>query len=79
MTNALFGLAFARAPVFTTLTKPLPISRRLILQQVRSQTLNRSSTACKLSVSNTISFPYPGYFFNFPSRYYVHYRSFRNI
>ena len=62
MTNALLRLAFARAPVFATLTKPLPISRRLILQQERSQTLNRSPTACKLMVSCSISLPSRGSF-----------------
>ena len=68
MTNALFRLAFAVAPVFTTLTKPLPISRRLILQQERSQTLSRSPTACKLMVSCSFHSP-PGVLFTFPSRY----------
>ena len=68
MTNALFRLAFATAPIFTILTKPLPISRRLILQQERSQTLNRSSTACKLMVSCSFHSP-SGVLFTFPSRY----------
>ena len=68
MTNALLRLAFAMAPVFTTLTKPLPISRRLILQQERSQTLSRSPTACKLMVSCSFHSP-PGVLFTFPSRY----------
>ena len=62
MTNALLRLAFARAPVFATLTKPLPISRRRILQQERSQTLNRPPTACKLMVSCSISLPSRGSF-----------------
>ena len=78
MTNALLRLAFARAPVFTTLTKPLPISRRLILQQERSQTLNRSPTACKLMVSCSISLPSRGSF-HLSLTVLFHYRSFSNI
>ena len=59
MTNALFRLAFAMAPTFNL---PLLISRRLILQQARSQTLSRPPTACKLMVSCSISLPFRGSF-----------------
>ena len=59
MTNALFRLAFAMAP---TINLPLLISRRLILQQARSQTLSRPPTACKLIVSCSISLPWRGSF-----------------
>ena len=78
MTNALFKLAFAVAPIFYILTKPLPISRRLILQQERSQTLNRPSTACKLMVSCAISLPSRGSF-HLSLAVLFHYRSIRNI
>ena len=44
------------------LNLPLPISRRLILQQARSQTLSRPPTACKLMVSCSISLPSRGSF-----------------
>ena len=44
------------------LNLPLPISRRLILQQARSQTLSRPPTACKLTVSCSISLPSRGSF-----------------
>jgi hypothetical protein len=74
MTNALFRLAFAMAPTFNL---PLPISRRLILQQARSQTLSRPPTACKLIVSHSFHSPV-GVLFTFPSRY-ICYRSFSNI
>ena len=37
------------------LTRPLPISRRLILQQARGQRFNSPPTACKLTVSCSIS------------------------
>ena len=59
MTNALFRLAFAMAPTFNL---PLLISRRLILQQARSQTLSRPPTACKFMVSCSISLPSRGSF-----------------
>ena len=44
------------------LNLPLPISRRLILQHARSQTISRPSTACKLTVSCSISLPFRGSF-----------------
>ena len=45
------------------LNLPLPISRRLILQQARSQTFNsRSPTACKFMVSCSFHSPYRGSF-----------------
>ena len=44
------------------LNLPLPISRRLILQQARGQTLNRPPTACRLTVSCSISLPSRGSF-----------------
>ena len=47
---------------------PLTISRRLILQQARSQTLSRPPTACKFMVSCSFHSP-PGVLFTFPSRY----------
>ena len=47
---------------------PLTISRRLILQQERSQTLSRPPTACKFMVSCSFHSP-PGVLFTFPSRY----------
>jgi hypothetical protein len=50
------------------LNLPLTISRRLILQQARSQTLSRPPTACKFMVSCSFHSP-PGVLFTFPSRY----------
>ena len=50
------------------LNLPLTISRRLILQQERSQTLSRPPTACKYMVSCSFHSP-PGVLFTFPSRY----------
>ena len=51
------------------LNLPLTISRRLILQQERSQTLSRPPTDCKYMVSCSFHSP-PGVLFTFPSRYY---------
>ena len=62
MTNALFTLAFALAPRCNLLTKPHTKSRRLILQQERSQTLYRPPTACRHTVSYSFSLPYGGSF-----------------
>jgi hypothetical protein len=57
---------------------PVPISRRLILQQARGQTLNRPPTACKLTVSCSISLPFRGSF-HLSLAVLVHYRSYRSI
>ena len=48
---------------------PQIISRRNMLQQARSQTLSRSSSACKLAISRSFHSP-SGVLFTFPSRYY---------
>jgi hypothetical protein len=45
---------------------PLPISRRLILQQARGQALTSPPTACQLTVSCSISLPYWGSISPFP-------------
>ncbi len=57
---------------------PVPISRRLILQQARGQTFNRPSTACKLMVSCSISLPSRGSF-HLSLAVLVHYRSHSSI
>ena len=44
------------------LNLPVPISRRLILQQARHHSFNRALTACKLTVSCSISLPSRGSF-----------------
>ena len=51
------------------LNLPVPISRRLILQQAHGHPLNRTPIACKLTVSCSISLP-SGVLFTFPSRYW---------
>jgi hypothetical protein len=59
--TALFGLAFALASSIQ-LNLPVPITRRLILQQARGHPFNRTPTACKLMVSCSISLPFRGSF-----------------
>lgn len=44
------------------LNLPVPASRRLILQQARGQPFNRPPTACRLTVSYSISLPSRGSF-----------------
>src|SRR3954454_7116906 len=71
--NALFRLAFATAPPHG-LTSPHTITRRLILQKARHHTTTPKGTAgaltaCRHTVSGTISRPLTGALFTFPSRY----------
>ena len=71
--NALFRLAFATAPPHG-LTSPHTITRRLILQKARSHITadpktGYAPTACRHTVSGTISRPLTGALFTFPSRY----------
>jgi hypothetical protein len=57
---------------------PVPISRRLILQQAHRHPFNRASIACKLTVSCSISLPFRGSF-HLSLAVLVHYRSHRSI
>lgn len=60
------------------LNLPVPISRRLILQQARGHPFNRTSTACGLMVSCSISLPLRGSF-HLSLAVLVHYRSHSSI
>jgi hypothetical protein len=60
------------------LNLPIPTSRRLILQQARSQTISRSPTACKQMVSCSLSLPLRGSF-HLSLTVLVHYRIFTDI
>ena len=75
--NALFRLAFAPAPPHG-LTSPHTVTRRLILQKARHRGHDRSHddalTACKPTVSGTISLPSRGTF-HLSLTVLVHYRS----
>src|SRR6266704_3258369 len=72
--NALLRLAFATAPPHG-LTSPHTITRRLILQKARHHETQDQDpawdalTACRHTVSGTISRPLTGALFTFPSRY----------
>ena len=60
------------------LNLPVPVSRRLILQQARYYPFNRALTACRLTVSCSISLPSRGSFHR-SLAVLVHYRSRRSI
>ena len=66
--SALLGLAFAAAPP-CGLTLPPTVTRRPIMQKVRGRAFpcgHSASTACRRTVSGTISLPSPGFFSPFP-------------
>ena len=59
---ALFKLAFATAPLLNSLTSLHNITRRPVLQKVRYYTISSALSACKHTVSGTISLPSRGTF-----------------
>ncbi len=59
---ALFRLAFASAPNLKFLTSLHNVTRRSVLQKVRSHTFNRVPSACKHRVSGSLSLPSRGSF-----------------
>ena len=59
---ALFKLAFATAPLLNSLTSLHNITRRPVLQKVRYHTISSALSACKHTVSGTISLPSRGTF-----------------
>jgi hypothetical protein len=72
--SALFRLAFATATPHG-LTSPHTITRRLILQKARHhqhtpKEAQAALTACRHTVSGTLSRPLTGALFTFPSRYW---------
>ena len=58
----LFRFAFASAPQLYCLTSHHIVTRRPVLQKVRYHTLNSAISACKLTVSGSISLPSRGSF-----------------
>ena len=62
LTFAHFTLAFASAPYLKYLTSPVYTARRTVLQKVRGHTFNSASTACRHSVSGSLSLPSRGPF-----------------
>ena len=75
---ALFRLAFATAPGITPLTSPQRVTRRFILQKARGQAFPSEGysppTACRHTVSGSISLPSRGSF-HLSLTVLVHYRS----
>src|SRR6202034_1359712 len=67
--NALFRLGFPTATPHG-LTSPRTVTRRLILQKARCHPPKGAPTACRHTVSGTISRPLTGVLFIFPSRYW---------
>src|SRR5690606_28068581 len=66
--NALLRLAFATAPP-NGLTSPCNVTHRLMMQEVRGHTFpcgHSAPTACRRTVSGSISLPAPGCFSPFP-------------
>ena len=72
--DALFRLAFATAPGLKPLTLLQPLTRRSVLQKVRRQASARPPTACRHTVSGSISLPSRGAF-HLSLTVLVHYRS----
>ena len=62
--HALFGLAFAAAPGLKPLTSHRRVTRRSVLQKVRRHPAlrPRAPTACRRTVSGSISLPFRGAF-----------------
>ena len=64
---ALFRLAFAAAPYLKYLTSLATVTRRLIMQKARRHHAKRATpTACRRTVSGSLSLPYLGFFSPFP-------------
>ena len=59
---ALLRLGFPSAPDLKSLTLPVTVTRRTVLQKVRGSSFNRCSTACKHRVSGSLSLPSRGSF-----------------
>ena len=59
---ALFRLALASAPNLQFLTSLHNVTRRSVLQKVRSRALNHAPSACKHTVSGSLSLPSRGSF-----------------
>ena len=63
---ALLRLGFPTAPALKALTLPVLVTRRLINQKARHHGIASALTACRHTVSGSISLPSPGFFSTFP-------------
>ena len=64
--GALLRLAFASAADLKSLTLPVKVTRRIIMQKARCHGIAPAPTACKRTVSGSISLFYSKYFSPFP-------------
>ena len=67
---ALFTLGFPSAPVFLTLTSPLIVTRRTVLQKVRGCAYKALPQIVNIGFQVLFHSP-PGVLFTFPSQYYA--------
>jgi hypothetical protein len=80
--DALFRLGFPMAPVLKTLTRPLKVTRRIIMQKARRQAFPLRDIALRPLVGAWFQVHYPpltGVLPIFQSPYWVHYRSLESI
>ena len=63
---ALLRLGFPSAPRLKRLTSLPPVTRRLINQKARHYGIAAALTACRHTVSGSLSLPSPGFFSPFP-------------
>ena len=69
LSPSLIGLSLLPSPhpeAFQRLTSPGRTTRRLIMQKARRHCHTTAPTACRRTVSGTISLPYAGFFSPFP-------------
>ena len=79
---ALFRLGFPMAPVMKTLTGPLNVTRRIIMQKARCQAFPLRDIALQPLVGTWFQVhipPLTGVLLIFQSPYWVHYRSSESI
>ena len=67
---ALFTLDFSSAPVFSTLTLPVEVTRRTVLQKVRGSAYKAVPQLVNTRFQVLFHSP-PGVLFTFPSQYYA--------
>jgi hypothetical protein len=68
--DVLLTLGFPSAPVFKTLTLPVKVTRRTVLQKVRGSTLKVVPQLVNTGFQVLFHSP-PGVLFTFPSQYYA--------
>ena len=73
---ALFRLGFPMAPTRKVLTKPLTVTRRIIMQKARGHSVKDMELPQLVGIRfQVLLTPLAGVLFIFRSRYLIHYRS----